>query len=145
GSIPPSTHRTTSSSGSTRPLSTAPPTARSRAPWSCCTQATNEVTERPFPPDPVPPTAVSARPTIPTRSALEEGEQIRVDGLCLRGGHPMGEALVGPPPALLQQPRPERGGVGLGHDLIVVPVHHQPRDVDLLEVLGEVGLGEGHD
>src|SRR5262245_18039660 len=32
-----------------------------------------------------------------------------------------------------------------GNDLVVLTVHDQGRDIDLLEVLGEVALGEGLD
>ncbi len=32
-----------------------------------------------------------------------------------------------------------------GNDLVVLTVHDQGRDVELLEVLGEIGLGEGLD
>ena len=34
---------------------------------------------------------------------------------------------------------------GIGHDLVVVAVHHQDRHHDLLQVLGEIGLGKGDD
>ena len=34
---------------------------------------------------------------------------------------------------------------GVGDDLVVVAVHHQHWHRDLLEVLGEIGLGEGDD
>ncbi len=36
-------------------------------------------------------------------------------------------------------------GIRDRHDLVVVAVHHQHRDVDPLQILGEVGLGEGLD
>src|SRR5215475_5473976 len=32
-----------------------------------------------------------------------------------------------------------------GNDLVVLAVHDQGRNIDLLEVLGEIGLGEGLD
>src|SRR4029077_13585605 len=55
------------------------------------------------------------------------------------------EATVG-----LQRPVPEKlgrqwPGVGIGNDLIVVAVHHEHRYGDLLQVFGEIGLGEGDD
>ena len=56
--------------------------------------------------------------------------------------HAVRKALVGLQRAVLQQLGRQRPGVGVGHDLIVVAVHHQHRHVDLLEVLGEVGLRE---
>ena len=36
-------------------------------------------------------------------------------------------------------------GIGIRHDLIVIAVHHEDRHGDLLQVFGEVRLGEGDD
>ena len=41
--------------------------------------------------------------------------------------------------------RPTTARIGVRHDLIVLAVHHQNRDGDLLQVFGEVGLGERDD
>ena len=57
----------------------------------------------------------------------------------------MREARVGLQRAVLEELRGQRRGVRVGHDLVVVAVHHQHRHRDLLEVLGEVGLREGDD
>ena len=35
--------------------------------------------------------------------------------------------------------------IGIRHDLVVIAMHHQDRHGDLLEVFGEVRLGEGDD
>ena len=35
--------------------------------------------------------------------------------------------------------------VGIRHDLVVLAVHHQHGDPDLLEVLGKIGLRKGDD
>src|SRR3954465_498835 len=75
-------------------------------------------------------------------SALEEGEQVGVDDLGLCRGHPVREALIGLELTLLQQLQRKRRGIRVGDDLVVVAVHDQHWDVDLLQVLGEVGLGE---
>ena len=45
----------------------------------------------------------------------------------------------------LDQLGAQRAGVGIGHDLVVIAVHDQRRHGELLQVLGEVRLGEGHD
>src|ERR1700674_117328 len=78
-------------------------------------------------------------------SGSDESEQVGVDGLGLRGGHSVREALVGLQRPVLQQLRRERRGVGVGDDLIVVAVHDQHRNRDPLQVLGEVCLREGDD
>ena len=78
-------------------------------------------------------------------SALEERQQVGVDRGSLGGRHAVREALVGLERAVLQQLRRQRPGIGIRHDLVVLAVHHQGRHVDLLQVLGEVGLGEGND
>jgi hypothetical protein len=57
-------------------------------------------------------------------------------------GMPCGESFVRLQRPVLQEPRGRRSRVGVGNDLVVVAMHHQDRDSDLLEVLGEIGLGE---
>ena len=59
-------------------------------------------------------------------------------------GMPCGNP-VGLERPVLHELRGQRPGVGVGHDLVVVAVHHQDRHRDLLQVLGEVGLREGDD
>src|SRR5215475_4473638 len=51
--------------------------------------------------------------------ALDEGQQVLVDRLRFRGGHPVREALIGLELAVLQQLGRERAGIGIGHDLVV--------------------------
>jgi hypothetical protein len=55
------------------------------------------------------------------------------------------ESLVGLQRPVLHELRGQRPGVGVGDDLVVVTVHDEDRHGDLLEVLGEIGLGEGDD
>jgi hypothetical protein len=60
-------------------------------------------------------------------------------------GIPVREAVIG-----LQRPVPhqlgrQRAGVDVGHNLVIIAVHDQDRHRDLLQVLGEVGLGERDD
>src|SRR5580765_3197239 len=95
-------------------------------------------------------TAVSARsnctmcssfsPCWWTRSVRDEREQVGVDRLRVRGGHAVRKALVGLQRSVLQQLRRQRRGIGVGNDLIVIPMHDQHGYGDLLEVVGEVGL-----
>jgi hypothetical protein len=73
------------------------------------------------------------------------GQQVSVDRRGLGGRHAVRESVVGLQRAVLHELRGQRPGVGVGHDLVVIAVHDQDRHADLLEVLGEVGLGEGHD
>jgi hypothetical protein len=64
----------------------------------------------------------------PSRSALMVSASVV--------GIPVREALVGLQRRVLQQLGRERTGVGVGDDLVVVAMHHQRGDGDLLEVFG---------
>ena len=79
------------------------------------------------------------------RLRLYELEKIGIDLLCMRGRHPVRQALVNLQRAVLQKLGSQRACVGERHDLVVLAMHHQHRNGDLLKVFGEVGLGEGHD
>ena len=57
----------------------------------------------------------------------------------------MREVVVSNQGAVLQEFGGLWTGGDVGHDLVVFAVHHQGRDGDFLEVLGEVGLRERHD
>jgi hypothetical protein len=39
----------------------------------------------------------------------------------------------------------DRSGVGIGHDLVIVAMHHEDRHRDLLQVLGKIGLRKRDD
>src|SRR5229473_421956 len=77
--------------------------------------------------------------------ALEEREQVGVNGVGLSRGHAVRKALVGFQCAILQQLCRQRSRIGIRHDLVVIAMHHQDRHSDLLQVLGEVRLREGDD
>src|SRR3954468_19841302 len=81
----------------------------------------------------------------PSRSGLQKRQQISVDRLGLGRRHAVWESFVCLQRAVLHELGGQRSGVGVGNDLVVVAVHHQYRHRDLLEVLGEIGLGEGND
>src|SRR6266511_3422361 len=81
----------------------------------------------------------------PSQSGLQEGQQVSVDRLGLGGRHAVRESFVCLQRAVLHELGGQRSGVGVGNDLVVIAVHHQDRHRDLLEVLGEIGLGEGDD
>ena len=79
------------------------------------------------------------------RLRFQEGQQVGVDGVGLGRGHAMRKALVGFQCAVLQQLCRQRRRIGIRHDLVVIAMHHQDRHGDLLQVFGEVRLGEGDD
>src|ERR1022692_1786561 len=92
------------------------------------------------------PAGLHTRPAS-SGSGLDEVEQVGVEGVLVGGG--VSEAVRGPGVDLqgrvLDDLRRQEGRGTDGHDLVVVAVDDQGRDVDLLEVFGEVGLGEGLD
>src|ERR1039457_6686374 len=92
------------------------------------------------------PAGLHTRPAS-SGSGLDEVEQVGVEGVLVGGG--VSEAVRGPGVDLqgrvLDDLRRQEGRGTDGHDLVVVAVDDQGRDVDLLEVFGEVGLGEGID
>src|ERR1700729_2186952 len=79
------------------------------------------------------------------RLRLYEFEKIGIDLVCMRGRHPVRKALVDLQRAILQELGGKRAGVGKRHDLVVLAVHHQHRNGNLLKVFGEVGLRQGLD
>src|SRR6185312_838747 len=97
--------------------------------------------------------ARTARPVGPgdrwtldmTPSAREELEQVSVELLLVVADEAVRSARVDLELAVLDQvDRLPRGRLD-GHDLVVVAVEDQKRDVDLPEVIGEIGLGKGLD
>src|SRR5919109_1964020 len=77
--------------------------------------------------------------------APEEGQQVGVDLLLMRGREAVRRARIVDFLGALDEPRRLHRRVLDGNDLVVLPVHDQGRDIDLLEVLGKIGLGEGLD
>src|SRR5688500_13949850 len=78
-------------------------------------------------------------------SLLDEGEQVRVHLILERRGKAVRRARV---VDLLRAPDESGrlpGGVLDRNDLVVLAVKDQSRDIELPEILGEIGLGEGLD
>src|SRR5882724_6183397 len=73
---------------------------------------------------------------------LDESEQILVDLILHGRGYAVGCTRVDLEPSVLDLLRGQHGGGPDRDDLIIVAVQDQGRHVELLEVLGVVGLGE---
>ena len=73
---------------------------------------------------------------------LEEGQQILVDLVLERRAQAVRGALVDLQHRVLDELGLKQAGVGERHDLVVVALDDQRRDVDLLQVLGLIRLGE---
>src|ERR1039457_3775100 len=69
-------------------------------------------------------------------------QQVGVDLLRVGGGHAMRKAGIDLQGCILQYVRGHPTGGANRHNLIVVAMHHQQGDVDLLQVFGVVGLRE---
>jgi Protein of unknown function DUF72 len=65
-------------------------------------------------------------------SALEEGEQVRIDRISMGSGHAVRKVLVALERAVFQELRGQRACGDIGHDLVVLAVHDQDRHIDLL-------------
>ena len=70
-------------------------------------------------------------------SAPEESQQVAVDLIRVRGREAVRRTWVVYFFGALDEPRRLPRGVLDRNDLVVLPVHHQSRDIELLEVLGE--------
>jgi hypothetical protein len=75
--------------------------------------------------------------------AFDESQQVGVDRLGLGRDHAVGKVFVGFHSAMLQELRRQRSGGDIRDDLVVLAVHDQHRHIDLLQILGEIGLREG--
>jgi hypothetical protein len=62
---------------------------------------------------------------MPNGSGFDERQKISINRVRVRGGHAVWEFLVSFQGAILQQFCAERRRVRIGHDLIMVAVHHQ--------------------
>ncbi len=76
---------------------------------------------------------------------LDEGEQVRIELVRMDDRHAMWKTGVDLELSILDQLGRKGSSVRKGHDLVIVPVHDEGGNVDLLQVFGEVGLGEGVD
>src|SRR6185312_5694280 len=72
----------------------------------------------------------------------QEGQQIGVDLILERRRQAVRRARIVEFLCAVDEPRRLHRRVLDGHDLVVLAVHDQGRDIELLEVLSEVGLGE---
>ena len=88
-------------------------------------------------------TPVAEGMKIFTRSKRAISAQKGVHHVGMGGAHAVRQPLVDLERAVLQQLRRQQRGVGDRHDLVVIAVHHERRDPDDLQILGEVGLREG--
>src|SRR5205809_2132032 len=79
------------------------------------------------------------------RLAPEEGQQVSVDLILMRGSEAVRRARIVDFLRALDEPGRFPRRVLDGNDLVVPTVHDQGRNIDLLQVLGEIGLGEGLD
>src|SRR6266487_4192415 len=79
------------------------------------------------------------------RSSLDEGEQVRVDLILQRRAHAVGRARIDLQLRVLDDLGRKHGGRADRHDLVVIAVKDQGRDVELLEIFGQIRLGEGLD
>src|ERR1700720_2136571 len=73
---------------------------------------------------------------------LRERKKVGIDLVLLRRAHTVWRALVDLQLRVLDQLDGQQGGVTDRHDLVVVAVQDERRHVHLLEVLGEIRLGE---
>src|SRR5262249_4977848 len=72
----------------------------------------------------------------------QEGQQVFVDSVLVRGAQAVRGALVHLQGGALDELGLEQAGVGERHDLVVVALEDERRYVELLQVLGLVCLGE---
>src|SRR5262245_45937044 len=79
------------------------------------------------------------------RARTTELEQVGVESVLERGRESVPRAFVDLELRLLDDLRGLERGSGDRHDLIVVTVDDQRRNVDLLQVLGQIGLREDLD
>src|SRR5260370_1550872 len=77
--------------------------------------------------------------------ALNESEQIGIDLICIRSWHAVRETLIGFQYRALHQLSAQRGGVGIGDDLVIVAMHDQSWHRELLQVLCEISPRESDD
>ncbi len=75
----------------------------------------------------------------------QEGQQVGVELLLVRAGEAVGRARIDLKARVLDELRGEEGRVVDRHNLVVVAMDDQGRNVELLEVFREVRLGEGLD
>lgn len=78
-----------------------------------------------------------------THSRLYECEEVGVNLIRMRGRHAVRETRVGLQRAMLQKFDRSCSRSWEGANLVVLTMHHQYRNVDYLEIVVELGFGEG--
>ncbi len=73
-------------------------------------------------------------------SSLEEGEQVGVDLVLMRGGDAVRRSGIVDVLGALDQPGRLDGGILDRNDLVVLPVQDERRHIELLQIFGEVGF-----
>lgn len=81
----------------------------------------------------------------PWRSFTDEGEKIGVDPVRLGHTYAVVATLVDLQDCAWDELRTHQGGRCNRDDLVIITVKEEGRDIKLLEIIGEVGLGEGLD
>ena len=76
---------------------------------------------------------------------MDERKQIGIDFVRVNDRHTMREARVDLELRIFHQLDRECSRIWKGHDLVVVAMHDEGGNVDLLQVFGKVGLGKGLD
>src|SRR5580700_7224171 len=76
---------------------------------------------------------------------LKEREQLRVDLILERGAHPVRRSRNYFQYRSFDKFGLQQGRIGVRYDLIVVALHDERRDIELREVFGLIGFGEGLD
>ena len=76
---------------------------------------------------------------------MYEGKQFGIDLVLERGTHSVWSARVDFEDGSLNNPGRKQGRSTDRYDLVVVTVENQRWDVELLEILSEIGFGEGFD
>src|SRR5271170_860108 len=94
-----------------------------------------------------PPSTKSSVASAPTSyrasgSPLDECEQILVDLVLVDRTHAVRSTLINLQGRALDEFGLKQGCIGIRHDLIVVALQDQGRDVEFLQVLGLIRLGE---
>ncbi len=81
----------------------------------------------------------------PAVSAPDECQEIRIDHVGIRGHHAVWEAGVNLERPLLEQFGLQQCGVFVGHNLVIVALHHEGRHRDRFQIVRLVCLRESLD
>src|SRR5947209_4933320 len=79
------------------------------------------------------------------RLGPQEGQEVGVELILVRAGEAVGRSRIDFQSCVLDNLGREKGRVGNGHNLVVVAVDDQGWNVELLQIFGEIRLGEDLD